>query len=683
MSRGDVRDARVMDSHHGSSYRFWGGIPPESAVVVAPMLAADNHRGRPTMSMLGDHQVFGDLQQLVRRQKEGSTTANQSDAKPGIHAMATAAADARKQNTAIPGSDQRGREFGGPDKKEHRQEEWEVETIEVEDEGMLGTGVQEKKRNWWPDSWLSSKFFGGDEDPQGDQLSEVTDSPLKRLVRSPFGWVPKFNLTGRGRQEMVRTETHATTRTRRKGRGRGRGRGLKKERRRTKGDLAIQLAKKATTDPTMLEELENKFCAASSQGSKGSKARLVENILQAIENSKMAYPLSVRSLKMLAATLHKAGYTSAEQYLGEAKLQHVELGFRWTEQLDLAMRRCKAAVTRGKGPRKRAPELPANKFWNMVGSPDPPGTVVKWAKELFTFASIWMLRCAELLKIKVEDVVLNSAARSVTLMWWQSKCDQTAGGVSRVLQCVCAGKCSIDCPWRVSEDLVKKVLKFKSGAESLCILKKDREKATKAQVVASWSRTWAARLTGHSARRTGALTYIRNGWQISQVAYLGRWKSGVIYNYAAEALESLPVNKEEKTFVQHLNNKEVQGLDKAELGKEALYLLELEVAEFKRDSKKAMEALKKEVEDLESNFGSALDTPPNVQSIVSKVVHKNISMVANTPPALWKTWCGWHFRGGNFVFVSPNTEVSCSKCLSHMGAQCKEVGMSTLEPWTL
>ncbi len=279
--------------------------------------------------------------------------------------------------------------------------------------------------------------------------------------------------------------------------------------------------------------------------------------------------------------------------------------------------------------------------------------------------------------------MLNTATQTVTLMWWQSKCDQKAGGVSRVLQCICAGKRSIDCPWRVSEDLVKKVLKFKPGAGSLCLLKKTREKATKSQVVSSWSRTWATRLTGHSARRTGALSYIRNGWQISQVAYLGRWKSGVIYNYASEALEALPVNKEEKTFVQHLNNKEAQGLDKEELGKEALYLLELEVAEFKRDSKKAMETLEREVEDLEANFGSALDTPPNVQSIVSKVVHKNISMVANTPPALWKTWCGWHFRGGNFVFVSPNTEVSCSKCLSHMGAQCKEVGMSTLEPSTL
>ena len=66
--------------------------------------------------------------------------------------------------------------------------------------------------------------------------------------------------------------------------------------------------------------------------------------------------------------------------------------------------------------------------------------------------------------------------------------------------------------------------------------------ATKAQVVASWAKVFGMRVRGHSARRTGALTYIRQGWAIPQVAYLGRWKSIVIYRYAEEALETMPVN---------------------------------------------------------------------------------------------------------------------------------------------
>lgn len=32
------------------------------------------------------------------------------------------------------------------------------------------------------------------------------------------------------------------------------------------------------------------------------------------------------------------------------------------------------------------------------------------------------------------------------------------------------------------------------------------------------------------------------GWAISQIAYLGRWKSNVVYAYAEEALELVAVN---------------------------------------------------------------------------------------------------------------------------------------------
>ena len=310
--------------------------PPLSMVVAV------HHSTRPTMSMLGDHQVHGGLQQLVRRRKEETPPANQPNAKSGIYTMAAATADAGEQNAAVPGRDQGGRKFGGPDKKEDEYDKLKLNTEDSEVEARTPGWMQEEPRNWWPekeiqekprnwwtDNWFSNKIFRGEEDQQGDQWNEITDSPLKRLVRSPFGWVPKFNLMGGGRQRGDAPKAASTTKIK----GRGRGRGAKKDKKKKKGDLAIQFAKKAATDPTLVKELENKFCAASSKGSKSSKAKLVESILQAIENSRMAYPLTVKSLKMLAATLHRAGYASAEQYLGEAKLQHVELGFRWTEQL--------------------------------------------------------------------------------------------------------------------------------------------------------------------------------------------------------------------------------------------------------------------------------------------------------------------------------------------------------------
>ena len=49
-------------------------------------------------------------------------------------------------------------------------------------------------------------------------------------------------------------------------------------------------------------------------------------------------------------------------------------------------------------------------------------------------------------------------------------------------------------------------------------------------------------MSGHSARRSGAMAYVRKGMDIKDLAYLGRWRSSVVLTYAEEALESMPAN---------------------------------------------------------------------------------------------------------------------------------------------
>lgn len=313
-------------------------------------------------------------------------------------------------------TEEAGRRHGGIDEEEAagqttqqlemmRLDDWGEEHLPEEIEGSLDMVSGEKRKgSCWTDSWFSQKLFG---DMVGEG-GEVSDPPLRRLVRPAFGWMPSLRLPGRRTIQPTARRTLF---------GRKKGRDKRRRKPQSKGEKAKEIARKIASGSDLVKELENKFNAVSSFGPKESKAKLVDELLQAIEGSRMAYPLSVDSLKMLAATLLKAGYKSAEQYLGEAKLRHVELGFKWTEQLDLAMRRCKAAVTRGMGPRKRAPELPQARMWSMMASPDPPRTVVKWSKELFLFAAVWMLRCAELIKLRAKDIVLNPVEKTVTLMW--------------------------------------------------------------------------------------------------------------------------------------------------------------------------------------------------------------------------------------------------------------------------
>jgi hypothetical protein len=80
---------------------------------------------------------------------------------------------------------------------------------------------------------------------------------------------------------------------------------------------------------------------------------------------------------------------------------------------------------------------------------------------------------------------------------------------------------------------------------SVCI---EGTAATKAQLVADWKELFGKNSTGHFTRRSGALQYIRGGWSVSQVAFLGRWKINVILEYAKEALQSIPLNADKKLF---------------------------------------------------------------------------------------------------------------------------------------
>lgn len=438
-----------------------------------------------------------------------------------------------------------------------------------------------------------------------------------------------------------------------------------------------ELVNKFDKRERLLREFESQFLSSSSKAPKESRANFVMQILEDITDGTTTFPLTSRTLKLLSAMLWKAGYKSAEAYLAEAKQIHIEAGHHWTQLLELCYKKCKAGVARNRGPRVKAPEVPADVRKSKHRAMLQPKVPMLFPREVFSFAMVWMLRRIELEEISVDDLVINSEDKEVKLLWKKSKCDQTAGGTMRVLKCCCAGdRCDSECPYWVSLDLVQKVLKKAPGTPHFCLQKKNPEKkASKTAIVKSWAMAFNMKVTGHSARRSGALNYIRLGWTIPQVSYLGRWRSGVIYDYAQEALQEKPVNEKEtgpKRPVCIRRNKNLDTI-KEEQKKECMAKLQLEIDEYKRDAKKSLEALEKEVGDLARNFGTPEGKPPNVMSIHSKLVHKNVTPVTNTPPALWRTVCGWYFRDGGFCFVTPNTQVSCSKCLTAVDARCREV----------
>ena len=127
--------------------------------------------------------------------------------------------------------------------------------------------------------------------------------------------------------------------------------------------------------------------------------------------------------------------------------------------------------------------------------------------------------------------------------------------------------------------------------------------------------------------RTGALRYIRHGWAIPQVAYLGRWKSDVIYQYAAEALESFPVNTN-RAFISDLyGTKDNDGgpvFYRAKDVEEVRDYLLAELMLAREHQERALKAMDFEVESLKKrsdrNNGKL---PPYIQALNSRIIHHN------------------------------------------------------------
>lgn len=407
--------------------------------------------------------------------------------------------------------------------------------------------------------------------------------------------------------------------------------------------------------------LEEDFQAKSSRAPKESRRRTVRELLR-MDPAAEGFKLNVESLQNLAAALKEARYKSAVIYLTEAKLVHVERGWEWSAQLDRYFKLCKASLSRAKGPSKKAPEVP--EFVRKIPPPKDVSwrTKVVFAYELFLLATVWMLREIEVSSLTTNSFLLDHMGKKVTIDLLVSKSDQDAVGVKRTLQCVCASaKCEWDCPFRVTLDVVCKVEKFNGTGSQLCI-RRDRKAVTKYSLVSAWCTVFQMKVGGHSGRRSGALHYVRLGWTLPQIAFLGRWKSNIVVEYAQEALELAPVNDKESKH-RTSPSQTTKGTEVWEQIEACQKNLKKEVKWVKEElskSKDAVEVMAKKFEEVSEKNGGHL--PPWVRSGSSKTTHRNGSFISTSPPFTWRTVCGWYYASSNFTFTDVEGDNLCLKC---------------------
>eukprot|EP00435_Cladocopium_sp_Y103_P051234 s2172_g15.t2 len=433
---------------------------------------------------------------------------------------------------------------------------------------------------------------------------------------------------------------------------------------------AVALAKSKNNVTKAMQGIELDYFANSSKLAKSAKRNAIEKILSAAYKS--AFPLSVDKLKVLAGTLRDTGYKSTHTYLAEAKMAHIEGGWEWSHLLDRHFKLCG-----GQGPAKKAPEVPESEWtrFPLLLGHDYPDTKVRLAPHLFACGVHWMMREIEPANLRAGDVRFDQSNRLVTLTWNESKTDQEGTSISRTLQCLCAGSCDLKCPYAVLEVLTGQACLHGNleGALSVC---SSGERASKAQLVADWKLLFNDSITGHSSRRSGALQYIRKGWSVSQVAFLGRWKSNVILEYAKEALQTIALNSDSSPFGTLTNlinggkenpdhSAKQSNIDLNSLAsKEVVDRLKEELKKFINGTKATSSRLESSVADLESKYNDYTKyLPAWVRSTRHQVVHKNTKVFLCAPAPLWRTVCGWAYYKSDYEFHEAEPQgTRCQKC---------------------
>ena len=304
-----------------------------------------------------------------------------------------------------------------------------------------------------------------------------------------------------------------------------------------------------TMDPKKLRKaktnFKTRFLAFNTMQSRNSKRRKVLEVMQNITGMDDPFPVDQELLVGVGTALDEAKLQSGDQYVHEVKLMHLEAGYEWNMPMERQLYLVKNALKRHKGPEVRANEVKtedlAEEIWNKAVTCGVSHRRPAWS---YAFACIWMLRAAEVIRVKAKHLEVQFDPREVCLYIPSSKTDQRGKGTKRTLRCICDERqgCSRWCAWA---NAVMCLAEHKAANPEAKLFKpaKKNSQPGKAQMVKMWAKHIAKEISGHSARRSGAMYYTRCGMDVAGVMFLGRWKSSAVLRYIEDALQSMPANR--------------------------------------------------------------------------------------------------------------------------------------------
>ena len=225
---------------------------------------------------------------------------------------------------------------------------------------------------------------------------------------------------------------------------------------------ALELANDEAETEEAVAELKQSFYSVTNASAQARRRQDAVELATKLNKGEHPFPLRALLVLKFAATLRKAGFASADHYLGALKLVHLELDHDYRPALKRAFDLCKRALTRNQGPRKRAPEIQLADFPTSRERHDRATDQLAFPFLVYAAALVFMLRLDELHKPNWEDVQFADDHDWISVKLHTSKTDQTGRGVRRTLRCTCKASPAMR-PVEIYKKLKASFVKHKVG----------------------------------------------------------------------------------------------------------------------------------------------------------------------------------------------------------------------------
>ena len=433
--------------------------------------------------------------------------------------------------------------------------------------------------------------------------------------------------------------------------------------------LAYQLATSTKNIRNAVNKLKSNFWAPSSRAARDIKRSEVVRLARLVAGTaQQVFPLTQEVVEGVAACIKDANMKSGDQYLNELKLCHIEQGFDLPPWLVRTLAMCKKALMRNKGPVKRAIEAKLEDIEEEQCATDGADADNGINPALsYAWACLWMLREIEASECKWEHIQMDRQRKTVSLMIPISKMDQDAKGIKRTLQCCGENVCSRFCAWNVWLRMVEEFPKRKEKKGYL-FTDKFKGKLNKNKMIEAWRKVTRKQVTGHSARRSGAMEHVRRGLQLQELAFLGRWKSAVVLTYANDALQEVPANRNGRNETQ-MGNGTGTPMPWTPCRQPSTPMCLTPWVSKKRALPEQVEGEEEKQQNGENTAKQALWVSSCDSRKGKRVWHRVTNAGWQIPMAKWNTACGWNFtKNPEKVRLSVALQFNQTRC-----RKCSEV----------